>query len=139
MINLIPPQYLIGGLLIVSAGAAFTGWAYLDQRDESVRLALELKQKEAIVEQLGAQFRAQVQRLNQAQEEMLLIRLERDKIANQLESYKRREHVVQTKPKAVERLANDATERVFNDIYRATCRRCDPEATRPDPRHTGQD
>jgi len=115
---------LLGGslvILIILLGIIFK--LYDHEKEERIKAIAAFNQAEATRKAQLADFKAQSIKLNVLNVKMAENRIQADIINNQLNGYRSREKLLQKKPKSIERLANAATKRVFNNILRATSSR----------------
>ena len=113
-------QYLIGfsGIMTIISGLLF--WAYSHESEERVKAQAALESTQFELKKQRENFLTQIDKNDKLNTEFLILRNEYDKTNSELNGYRDREKLLQKRPESIERLANAATVRVFNDICSAS-------------------
>lgn len=109
---------MLGGVSLV-LGVLLTVVYLMWQSEMEARVLAQgqVKQLNSTIEYQRKEFEKQKEIAQTLNNDMTALRIERDTVVNKLNEYRNREKIVLEKPKSVERLANAATKRLFNDIY----------------------
>lgn len=117
-------KYLIVAILVLLSitGGVFT--LYLGERDERIKAEINLESTKLTLETTITNFNNQVTLNNGLNIDVAKITFEKDVAISELNGYRSRENVIKKKPKLVERLANAATKRMFNDLCTSSGGNC---------------
>ena len=130
---------LIGTVVVLLVAIGLVGNAYLGKRDELTRSKQAYSSLKVTHDGTVDGFKKQATRLEVLNLELGSIQVEKDVAINKLNEYRGREHVVSKKPKAIERLANAATKRMFNDLCTASGGDCGSKTSETDSGNTTDD
>ena len=118
-------------ILVLSLGAA--GKLYLNERDDRIKAETSLETTKLTLKATVANFKAQALLSNQLNIAISKITMEKDIAISKLNSYRSRENVIKKNPKLIERLANSATKRMFNDLCSSSGGDCKDKAAKAKP------
>ena len=109
---------IFAGIMTVISGLLF--WAYSYESERRIKAETALETVKFQMERQRSDFLSQVSKNDKLNAEFLTLRNEYDKSNSELNGYRDREKLLQKRPESIERLANAATMRVFNDICSAS-------------------
>lgn len=109
---------------------------YLNNRDELTKAEQANDSLQLTLDATVSDFKSQGTKLESLNFELDKIQTEKDVAYNKLNEYRSRENVVKKKPKAIERIANAATKRMFIDLCSSTGGNCQDKAANTDTSNT---
>lgn len=114
-------------MLLISTTSLF--YLYGQEKEKRVKAESALGQVNLTLAIERENSQRQADKLLLLNTDMALIQSRSDMLTNQMNEYRDREKLLQKRPKSVERLANAATNRVFNGILRASSSTYDKDKT----------
>lgn len=113
-------KILIGVLavMVILCGVLF--YRYDHEKEERVKAQAALSQVQLTLATERENLKRQAAEIVDLNVRFMTVQSRADVLINQMNGYRDRERLLQKKPKTIERLANAATDRMFNDILRAS-------------------
>lgn len=113
--------------LIMSLSTAGLFYLYDNEKENRIKSESALQQVKVTLQSQKDDFNLQIEKNTALNVRMTAVQIKADIAQNELDTYRNREKLLQKKPKAIERLANAATNKLWDDILRASSGRKDSD------------
>lgn len=113
-------KILMGVLAVTVLLCGVLFYRYDREKEERVKAQAALSQVQLTLTTERENVKRQAAEIVDLNVRFMTVQSRADALINQMNGYRDRERLLQKKPKTIERLANAATGRMFNDILRAS-------------------
>ena len=121
---------LIAVIVVLLLMLTYVSNSYLNKRDELIKSNQALNTLTATHNIIIEDFKNQSTKLENLNREFGAIQVKKDIAVSKLNEYRGRENVVSKKPKTIERLANAATKRMFDNLCSSSGGDCGSKTTK---------